>query len=882
MPLRHPLFGLKRFAATLLTLLLILAPAARAADGAASPLPPAAQNTLTITPAPLVIAADQPAQLTIKRGADTLSGDAAKFSAVDNGFTNNQNDFIAFDPATLKVTPRKSGKTKLKVKYQVSETETAVGEIDVTVKYKEVVAKTSAPEIVEGQSASLQFEATDIKGQKATGVKVEAKSDNSAVVVDNATSPPTLKAQPVDVETQAAVTLSVDGQEYQKLSAKVKKAVTRVEVLEGSAVHAQVGNTVRLTMPEGTNKELKFRPVDDKGKTYTPAERPVTVSPPTNNELVTMTIDGDTLKLSAGRRQDENRITSTILLTAARQGAGAQDAVTTVVVTVVPRNSFIELRTYPSNFLLPTGRISIPATVRRRVDESNVREDRSAVVTFEHKNPTKDKIWVNLTQEGNTATVTWREPTEAEIRDAYAGQTERRPSEVVIVAKATVDNQTIESQVAIRMGRAEKFQLLDVKLNLMDARTVSDLYGSVTNDEYYVMNVRLFNNLKDPDTREYIGTSILAYSSSIEVAIQLEKKFDRDSGSHFDNVLSGGKAREINKKRSEAIAKLMEAEAQAFLDSLDGDQGAQALLRGAYDAQNAAQREAVAREATAQALIKRARTTRKPEDKDAANAAIRESNAARVAASQAVDNTIRVRDDLIRSANARTAIPPDAFSSMAGEVAIDDGRWHPVTTADLDRIAPAPPPHLRTGDFIPELTDADLAAPFSATPDAPPTVPEPEPSCKGAIKYRPLTFEMMVNTVDRRDGRSKRSIAFKLLEAVGTGTSFVTSVAVPAASNDLPLGLEKYRNLLIPGLDRLVPSLKEQQRQNIVSQAMKELEEIPFGSDITRVLFIPKKSIRGLIRGHEARISEVCPYYFKVEVAIIQKGGSVQQGTITR
>ena len=141
---------------------------------------------------------------------------------------------------------------------------------------------------------------------------------------------------------------------------------------------------------------------------------------------------------------------------------------------------------------------------------------------------------------------------------------------------------------------------------------------------------------------------------------------------------------------------------------------------------------------------------------------------------------------------------------------------------------------------------------------------------------------MVVNTVDRRDGRSRRTRIFTLLDLIGTSASFVTSVAVPGSSSDLPLGLEKYGNLLLPGLDKLFPSLKEQQRQNIVSQSMKEIEEIPFGSDITRVIFIPKKNIRGWIRGHETRISEICPFYFSVEVAIIQKGRTVEQGVVAR
>ena len=84
---------------------------------------------------------------------------------------------------------------------------------------------------------------------------------------------------------------------------------------------------------------------------------------------------------------------------------------------------------------------------------------------------------------------------------------------------------------------------------------------------------------------------------------------------------------------------------------------------------------------------------------------------------------------------------------------------------------------------------------------------------------------------------------------------------------------------MIPGLEKLFPNLKELHRQNIVSQAMKPIEEIPFGSDITRVIFVPKKSIEGLIIGHKSRISQICPFYFKVKVAIVTKGADVQLGS---
>lgn len=846
-----------------------------------------AQETLEISPSPLVIESDAGVKLTIKKGGVVLTGDAAKFST-------EANEFVDFDPATLNVTPKKSGKTKLKIQYKESDTVQHTGELDVVIKYKQVSLSPSiiAPNetllLLEGQSQPLQVEALDFKGAKVSGVKVVPSIDKKdALEFDSSVTPPALKAREVNGETEATVTLTVDGQEYQKVPVRIREAIARIDVLEGDVIRNPVNQVISLSMPEGTSKTLTIRPVDDKGKAYALVDRRVTVSDPSNGLLVT-SVDQDKLQINAQALADQQNgeTRSRLTIIAEDQGEGAQDTSVTVEVTVQPRNSFIELRTYPSNFLLPTGRISIPATVRRRARaDAELVEVRSAAVTFDFRASTRDKdrLWVSLTHEGNTATVVWREPSESELTAAYNDANARRPSEVVIVAKAEVAGQNISSEVVIRMGRAAKFQLLDVKMNVMDARTVNDLYGAVTNDEYYVMNVRLFNNLKDPDTKEYIGTSILAYSSSIEIAVGLEKKFDEGSDSHFDNVIPKDRAKGIARKRAQAAAELAEAEADLYLDKA---RKAQALLRQAYDAEYEAQRNRAAKEAKARQLTERARATGKPADIEAANKARREFNLALEAAQDAADNTIRVRDDVSRSSDTPLRSPQDSFSNLPANTAVNDGRWHAVTSADLDRIAPAAPLQPRRGDFMPDLSQQDVdAARFSSSQlsaQSQPTVPEPEPTCKGAIKYRPLTFEMMVNTVDRRDGRSKRSIAFKLLEAAGTGASFVTSVAVPPSGNDLLLGLDKYRNLLLPGLDRLIPSLKEQQRQNIVSQAMKEIEEIPFGSDITRVLFIPKKSIRGLIRGHESRISEVCPYYFKVEVAIIQKGGTVQTGTISR
>jgi hypothetical protein len=145
------------------------------------------------------------------------------------------------------------------------------------------------------------------------------------------------------------------------------------------------------------------------------------------------------------------------------------------------------------------------------------------------------------------------------------------------------------------------------------------------------------------------------------------------------------------------------------------------------------------------------------------------------------------------------------------------------------------------------------------------------PVCTGGLTYRPHTFEMMVNSVDARSDRSKRTIAFTTLATLGVAASFVTSISPPTGGSVLN-ATDKFSNLLVPSLAKLFPSLKETQRQNIVAHTMRPIEEIPYGSDLSRIIFFPKRTFTGMIPDHEVRIASICPFLFKVQVALLNKG----------
>jgi hypothetical protein len=699
--------------------------------------------------------------------------------------------------------------------------------------------------------------------------------------------------------TSLALSVNDQAQAEQTQTIKVVEAVTQIEAEEGNAV----------SLPEGDSFTVKLKLKGAQSETLDPLQQQFDVEmtpalkaflrnqrdPQTGGYILTA------LPLSS----QQQSVTGNVVFRARNGLNGNPSPPLTISVTVRQKFGYITFEPPPKGFLLPGGSFSTLAVVRSRFGSPMSNYG----VEFRPENE-RDLRWISLSPEGNKINIYWNDPADEEITKAD-GTKERRPSQVkiTVTARSQSPGEEINGTILVRMGEVAQFALIKVKLNLMDQVTAGDLYGKVLADEYYVLTVRLFNNLRDDLTKEFTGDSILAYSSSMEIAVGLEKKFNGSNNSDFVNVISKGEARRLSNKRSEAAEELAIAQANSEIDAA---KKSQSDLEAAIKDESSALRDArTARTAAldfrdrVQVLAKKLRvleakigSSQKPADQKelrsaranydasvtAATNAILEANLKIRRAREAAAETTRLRADILRAAANRVTVSQNIAANSDPDTAIDDGRWHAVNQSDFNRISEPTPLEPEGLEPLPEL-DSELLA----NADVPSEEDERSTGvrqsedlgdfpCRGAITYRPFTFEMMVNTVDRRDGRSTRSRLFKFLDAIGTGTSFITSIAVPGSSSDLPLGLEKYSNLLIPGIDKLYPNFKEQNRQNIVAQAMKEIEEIPFGSDITRVVFIPKKTIRGLIRGHDTRISEVCPFYFKIEVAIISKRSTVTAG----
>lgn len=142
---------------------------------------------------------------------------------------------------------------------------------------------------------------------------------------------------------------------------------------------------------------------------------------------------------------------------------------------------------------------------------------------------------------------------------------------------------------------------------------------------------------------------------------------------------------------------------------------------------------------------------------------------------------------------------------------------------------------------------------------------------KNWIPFRPYAFMVIAGTHERRSERSTRERILKGANALAGLASFATAFARPANNSGLVFGLDKYSNLLIPSFEKLFPSRREVQRKNILDMALQPIEEVPFGKEVNKVVFIPKQAIEGVLPGYDVRIATISVSKIKAEASVLNK-----------
>jgi hypothetical protein len=358
------------------------------------------------------------------------------------------------------------------------------------------------------------------------------------------------------------------------------------------------------------------------------------------------------------------------------------------------------------------------------------------------------------------------------------------------------------------------FQPIDVRIDMLDERTTKDLFGGRTASEYHVAKIRIVNELSN-EQNGGPASSVLFFSDALEVRVSLEKAPKENRNSWLP--LNKEDIYFINNWQSCSETQIQERQTR---DLKDGSTFC-----------SAEKQKKIAR---CQTEYQKEYKDYEGKDKNAYNAKMEECKADAAIEELACQ---RVALSLSENCGCRdTDINCLMRCKFCQRNFNSDNNQNAVT-----KTFPSGLTDLQNGQWIP---------------------------------FRPFVYQVVANTHDRRADRSWRNRIFLGANMLGGATSFVTSFLIPNPSSDLPLFLDKYQNLLIPTAEKLFPSMREVQRQNIISLILPPIVEVPYGTDVSKYVFFPKKQIGGILPNHWVRITSISSYNIQVKVGIVQKNNA--------
>lgn len=388
-----------------------------------------------------------------------------------------------------------------------------------------------------------------------------------------------------------------------------------------------------------------------------------------------------------------------------------------------------------------------------------------------------------------------------------------RPIWINVRAQAGAATKTDRIAVFVRGKRnVIGFENVSVRVDILDNRMTRDLFGTPANKEFHIAKIRIVNNLTSNQSGGP-GSSILFFSDGLEVRVALEKKFIGNR-KKLGNATPPEGWQDITADDVRYINAWNSCPLPETRRQFESDLKTSRLSRCEREF------EAVYESCVQDNIIKE---TDKQSDKDLKASRLRQCRA-------------KVESDKIACRQA-----------VVAEYTLSD---------------------CKSGD-----TDCEFKYEFCKEMESNPQ----SKTTKGHwIAYRPYIFQVVANTHDRRNDRTWRNRFFLGANSLSMMTSFITSFAVPGSGNDLPVGLDKFQNFFIPTAEKLFPSMRETQRQNIITEVLPPIVEVAYGNDVSKYVFFPKKEIEGVLPDYDVRISSISIFKIKSEVGIVQKG-SVQQ-----
>jgi hypothetical protein len=483
----------------------------------------------------------------------------------------------------------------------------------------------------------------------------------------------------------------------------------------------------------------------------------------------------------------------------------------------------------------------------------------------------------------------------------------RGTTQILLKYVRKADGVTVTGSVSISVSVVAGFQPIRVAIDLVNQKMAHDLFGEQTARDFFVAKVRLFNNISNQNAPDHVGDSILAYSESIEVGVELLKR------DHATGVWVPLEPKDVKAKFTAAHANLENPPGGDVTRFRPGtgfgglvpltDQFASfaVMKRGTTDrfrlpvTSRGFEPTKYVWSVEPATIIEQVggATSEAFHAKAVGVATVRATN---VDTGAQFNTIVLVYDATGLQVNQPTGplnpgerytvtltsekdgkpIPLDGITLKAspGEVVeIVDGtmsvRGKTVGFTSVQVI--------KTVNGT-ETTLATLM--FAVSSSLERAVDPPAVFLEGSqlvrykhrFRYRPFTFDVVVNTIDEREDGGSTARIFKALDTGSQFGAFLSAIGRLGRFENIVLG--QVGSSLLPSLKNLFPSKKETHRQNFVSFTMRQIEEIPFGSDISRYIFFPKGVIRGMVSDTDVRIGEIDTSYFNITAAIINKGST--------
>jgi hypothetical protein len=482
--------------------------------------------------------------------------------------------------------------------------------------------------------------------------------------------------------------------------------------------------------------------------------------------------------------------------------------------------------------------------------------------------------------------------------------------------------QPISTQQTFKVSTVSEFLPIEVSLKQLDEATVRNTFGSAISRDYFVLEVNLINKLRALSNGIKVD-SILVYGQSFDVGIDLLKLVTEPRGrGRWEPVTFGDVTREFTmahaNKENPYPVELSSHPLGSVLINRAGTSTSESVIGALSRTITLAKGDRVA---IRMAQLPDVRLTCVSESSEIVEVFQDTILKAKGIGETSVTATIRYKDGGVEkcaSAVFSVQVLDDKGSFLNAWQT--DGQLNPLLLSTAITYVLTPPGSEklseldlrtsravdldRTTGALRSVTAGDvLVSAISKASGAvshmslrfiepttglvlPPSIFEGADGpiqIKASLRYKPVSQELVLLSQDRREAtspqgttRSLVDFGFKIL-----GWTF----AQQAIGNMKP---SLFQDDIWPGVlalgpqmaERFLPDNSSAHRNAILTQGMKEVEAIPFGGNITKVVFFPRSVLSGYLRDHKVRIGAIDSTSFRIAVGAVTSLDQLDQRNV--